>query len=113
MFRAKAIVHLSKRHVIRPPPGGSGIRELAFFPFGNSGKRFRSGFGKRRNIVREFGKIEIFVREFVKMIFSGFFGSGIRGFENSCEIREFGKMKKIVREFGNRPPLRGASFSRI
>ena len=65
------------------------------------GKTISFGIWKTRNIGRKFAKVEIFVREFVKMIFSGFFGSGIRGFENSCEIREFGKMKKIVREFGN------------
>ena len=94
MFHAKAIIHLYKRHVISPPQG---IRELAFFPFGNSGKRFiRSGFGKRRNIVREFGKIEIFVREFVKTI-----SFGIRIRRNI--VREFGKIKYlfVIRKLAN------------
>ena len=68
MSHPKAIIYLSKRHVIRRPQG---IRELAFFPFGNSGKRFRLGFGKRRNIIRQFGQIEISVREFVKTISFG------------------------------------------
>ena len=90
MFHAKAIVHLSKRHVISPPPpGGSGIRELAFFPFGNSGKRFRLGFGKRRNVFREFWKIETFIREFVKTLSFGIrddmkYRSGIWENQNIC-----------------------------
>ena len=95
-----------RARVTEAPPGGSGIREWAFFPFGNSGKwkisfgnsgkRFRSGFGKRRNIVREFGKIEIFVREFVKTI-----SFGIRIRRNI--VREFGKIKYlfVIRKLAN------------
>ena len=42
MFHAKAIVHLSKRHVISPPL--QGVREFGNWPF------FRSGTWENRNI---------------------------------------------------------------
>ena len=65
MFHAKAIVHLSKRHVIRPPRG-----------FGNSGIGLFS--------VREFGKaISFGIREKTK------YRSGIRENRDICSgIRE-------------------------
>ena len=34
-----------------PPPQGFWNSRMGLFPFGNSLKRFRSGFGKRRNIT--------------------------------------------------------------
>ena len=55
MFHAKAIIYLFKKHVMRSPRG--------FFSRSGIRKRFRSGFWKRQNIVREFGRIEIFVHD--------------------------------------------------
>ena len=60
MFRAKAIVHLSKRHVIRPPH--QVVRELWNWPFFRLGirenEKYRSGI-RENDFVRDSGKDEI------------------------------------------------------
>ena len=60
MFHAKAIVHLSKRHVISPPL--QGVREFGNWPFFRSGirenEKYRSGI-RENDFVRDSGKDEI------------------------------------------------------
>ena len=59
---------------------------------------------KRRNIVREFVKIEKFVREFVNSCIFVDCGSSNREACHFSLIRSFVKIQNIVREFVNRTP---------
>ena len=61
MFHAKAIVHLSKRHVISPPRG-FGNSGIGLFPFGNSESDFVWDSGKDEISLGN-SEIEIFVHD--------------------------------------------------